>query len=504
MSIDRYKIWLSRYLDGDLDEVSTSELREHLSECSECTAALEGLAKYRSMASKVEKLKAPTSLIQKVESRIKEMPAVSSRRPGRSVRMIRILSVAAAAVLAGFLLVSKHVIVPPMIESDFTNHVVKRGKGPGETRGKKGSETYLTIENLATQTGGQIIYEEVNKNNGKLDWVVVKIPVNKYNAFRDLYNTEYRFDKLPDSPPRGWNSYLRIKIYLSRRQIFLCDINGDQYDDILFCFSNGKHAGKCFVALNDELLNFKTPQPIDFAGNMHLYGMEIILPGDYNGDGYDDILVIDNRYRDRAGWRIFLNDQNAGVYPGAAFHSGDSTNVNVGAKVFSGDFNGDGFDDIARFQFDTLSNEYWQIAHNNRSGSFLPFVEYSWLEDNSSPNSVIIPFVADINGDGYDDACVYRKGGRLYATWMYHPNSQEGSFLGGLLVRNQFGTRAWQGEYSPYPGDFNGDGYTDILVRHEDPNIISEWHYMINLDGESFITGMDIDFGDAGSFRFPE
>jgi murein DD-endopeptidase MepM/ murein hydrolase activator NlpD len=185
----------------------------------------------------------------------------------------------------------------------------------------------------------------------------------------------------------------------------------------------------------------------------YLYGAadDIPTPGDYNGDGIDDVAVFRGS---NSTWYI------RGIGP---FKYGAMDDIPV-----VGDYNGDGKDDIAVFR---ESNSTWYIRG---IGPAL----YGTIND--------IPVVGDYNGDGKDDIAVFRPsnstwyirgigpsiygaGGDIPAIGDYNGDSRDeiavfrpsnstwyirgiGPFI--------FGTN---GDI-PVPADYNGDGKDDIAV----------------------------------------
>jgi hypothetical protein len=151
---------------------------------------------------------------------------------------------------------------------------------------------------------------------------------------------------------------------------------------------------------------------ISTRGNF-LFGEDgdIPIPGDYNGDGRDDIAV----YRPSNGiWYV----SSAGN-----FLFGEAADIPVPA-----DYNGDRRDDIAVFR---PSNGTWYIA---------PLGNFTYGE----PGDIPVP--ADYNGDGRDDIAVFRPSN---GTWFI---SSRGNFSYG------------QPGDIPIPADYDGDGMADMAV----------------------------------------
>lgn len=110
-----------------------------------------------------------------------------------------------------------------------------------------------------------------------------------------------------------------------------------------------------------------------------------ITVGEFNGDGYQDVVVA----RDWAVY-VFINDQSGGFYDAQSYSCG---NWPMGAR--SADFNKDGFDDLVTANSE---NSTVSVLLNDKNGNLgdrtdYPCGSYPWdlLE------------VGDLNGDGFAD-----------------------------------------------------------------------------------------------------
>lgn len=124
-----------------------------------------------------------------------------------------------------------------------------------------------------------------------------------------------------------------------------------------------------------------------------------------------------------------------------------SNNITCGSfNVHTGDFDGDGLDDLVEFCSGT-----WQV-HLNDDESFLAPSTWQTNFGNGSSEQLI----GDFNGDGKDDICVF-----FASTGVWEVSLSSGT---------GFGTTAqWQsgfgiGSNKQLVGDFDGDGKDDICV----------------------------------------
>ena len=226
------------------------------------------------------------------------------------------------------------------------------------------------------------------------------------------------------------------------------DFNGDGRSDILWRNVDGQLSnwlGTASGGFTQNNANAATVVPTAWF---------VAGTGDFNGDGRDDILWrnVDGQL---SNW---LGTANGGFTP---------NNANAAAVVptawqivGTGDFNGDGRDDILwRNNDGTLSNWLGTAA-----GGFTPndanaatFVPTAWH----------VAGTGDFNGDGRDDILWRNDNGQL-SNWLGQAN-------GGFTPNNANAAAAVLGAWQVVgTGDFNGDGRDDILWRHTD-GTLSNW-----------------------------
>jgi len=176
--------------------------------------------------------------------------------------------------------------------------------------------------------------------------------------------------------------------------------------------------------------------------------------GDFNGDGRDDIF-----WRERSGTVTDWLAQSNGTYAanGATFWSPVPTAWQVAGI---GDFDGDNRDDVLWRNTDgTVTNWLGQA-----NGAFSANAANVWA---AVPNAWNVVSVGDFNGDGRDDI-LWRSADGLVTNWLGGAN---GSFsANGANVWSPVGPE-W---HVQGVGDFNGDGRDDILWRNAD-GLVTNW-----------------------------
>lgn len=193
------------------------------------------------------------------------------------------------------------------------------------------------------------------------------------------------------------------------------------------------------------------------------------LAGDLNGDGFDDVIV--GAHRNDAGgyWAgrayVFWGGPGADDIPDLVL-TGEAERDYFGYGFASGDFNGDGSDDV-------LVGGYWHDAGRGRVYAYFggPAVDDvpDLILDGEEPQDRFGRAVAsgDVNGDGFTDIIV-----------AAHTNDAGGTDAGRVYIyfagpgvdtiADMIFTSATVGEFFGQSvasaGDVNGDGAADIIV----------------------------------------
>jgi hypothetical protein len=226
------------------------------------------------------------------------------------------------------------------------------------------------------------------------------------------------------------------------------DFNGDGRVDILWRNGDGTvrdwlgQANGGFAG-NTANLNITVPTSWQVAGT-----------GDFNGDGRTDIL-----WRNQDGTvRDWLGQANGGFVGNTA--NLDATVPNAFHIAGTGDFNGDGIDDILwRSDDGTVSDWLGQPT-----GAFVSNVGNINI---TVPNSWHIVGTGDFNGDGRSDI-LWRSDDGTVRDWLGQAN---GGFAGNTA---NFDVNVATDSRIVGVGDYNGDAIDDILWRSDD-GTVTNW-----------------------------
>jgi hypothetical protein len=284
------------------------------------------------------------------------------------------------------------------------------------------------------------------------------------------------------------------------------DVNGDGFDDVIvgaYRYDAGQtDEGAAFVFLgsNTGIVDTNPATAHAQLESNHVlsnFGLSVSGAGDVNGDGFDDVIIGAHLYETGEGF----GEGAAFVFLGSATGIADGSPSTAHAQIDSdqyfaylgisvsgaGDVNGDGFDDVI------VGAERYDAGQTDEGAAFVflgsntgivgtnPATAHAQLESNqgtvSSP-----PFPAnlggsvsdagDVNGDGFADVIVgayqYDAGEGIEGAAFVFLGSSAGivgtnpATAHAQLESNQGGANF--GSSVSGAGDFNGDGFADVIV----------------------------------------
>jgi len=194
---------------------------------------------------------------------------------------------------------------------------------------------------------------------------------------------------------------------------------------------------------------------------------------------------------------VFYNDKKSGFKKAQSIQIEIPSNIESSYyQIHTGDINGDGLEDL----FLSCRNEekaaFWMAAINKGEGKFdamkgIDNGHQGWDQINNYTS-----FTLDINADGLTDTGIYGQSGEREAWWYVSVNKGDGIFEPEFSLMFENSPRAYQGIYTPFTGDLNGDGYTDLIVKFGSTRQYSEWLKLINKKHGTFAQGQDLNFGE--------
>jgi uncharacterized protein YkwD len=159
-------------------------------------------------------------------------------------------------------------------------------------------------------------------------------------------------------------------------------------------------------------------------------GVKSALTGDFDDDGYDDLLTYNPG---TTGDELWFGRANGGMYRVAVA-------VNGQYRPVAGDFDGDGRTDILWYAPGSTADWAWEWDGD------------SWVSQPRTINGTYVPLVGDFDGDDVDDLLWYAAGGAGDYYWYGNPN---GTFTNVPTTIN--------GTYAPLIGDLDDNGGADVF-----------------------------------------
>jgi hypothetical protein len=258
------------------------------------------------------------------------------------------------------------------------------------------------------------------------------------------------------------------------------DINGDGYSDIVVAAEDfedpeaGKGAIFIFHGSPDGVV--VTPAAIIKGGSHQMSSsLTVAGAGDVNGDGYSDIIVgtrQTNMPFDPNGKVFTFHGSSAGLIttPAEVVENVSGTQRFGISVAGAGDVNADGFGDVAIVTYiddsdPGLGSARVYIHHGSHVGiNPVAATFYDWTTNSTS---LSVSGAGDFNGDGYSDVIA---GGGAYSLYepvqtaqVLLPGSPTGIDTSGKTLTILYWNMVY-GQSVAGVGDVNGDGLADIAL----------------------------------------
>ncbi|MCW6070180.1 FG-GAP-like repeat-containing protein [Clostridium sporogenes] len=276
---------------------------------------------------------------------------------------------------------------------------------------------------------------------------------------------------------QGWwksNGYYSNKI---TGKVVSGDFNGDGKEDIAAFYDNGIINGKPSTSLHTWISTGSSFQYKDSKGWWNSEGYDCnriadkVISGDFNGDGKDDIAAfykVDDNTTNLHVW-ISTGSSFQYQYSQGWWNSKGYNSDKISSRIVAGDFNGDGKDDIAAFYKVGDCNTSLHTWISTGSSFQYQYSQGWWNSNGYNSDQISNKVVAgDFNGDGKDDIAAFYKADaydtRLH-TWMSTGSSFQYKDSQGWW--NSKGYNSDQISNRVVAGDFNGDGKDDIAAFYK-------------------------------------
>ena len=304
--------------------------------------------------------------------------------------------------------------------------------------------------------------------------------INKGEIILDSTNTGYA---------NGMRYYQFPNDLKNRNLEFISgDFDGDGITD-MGVVDRGSARWYIRSSLTGQFGTVKIPWGWQWPGLSSLDASFDIVVGDFDGDGISDRAIVN---KSNKMWFVFSSKapgQNALEIKGKRIFGWTFPGSNPMAHALSGDYDGDGINDIGVVSCPKNANYcYWHYLSSRTGGAKIISVGVRGVWDGMTSNHSVLE--GDFDGDGKTDPAIWRategwsvKSSRT-GEILYDPNLGKLN-SNGIPVLDANGEQErgssikkykWGGNYSPIVGDFNGDGLSDMsMVDVNDPN---NWGYL--------------------------
>ena len=280
------------------------------------------------------------------------------------------------------------------------------------------------------------------------------------------------------------------------------DFNGDSVIETAGTFGSALNPNTRLLIWENSSGKFDRTYPDD----IYNLGTPIVnvdgtcTAGDYNGDGCDEIAYITG---DNSCSKVFLLSYKGNITPASSQRIFTTTTVsvnNIRNRVASGDFDGDGKDEIGIIENCSDTNgkylKFWYVDFHSNGTSSLVYIKRTGSANAAAISSGVA--AGDYDGDGRDEfGYLYDYGSYLKMfivgvnannSYDDYPLGPTGSFPGKGIVQNIVA------------GDFDCDGTDEISLVYNYGNYLKMWIFERTASGlfNHYIVGKTGSFPGTG------
>ena len=451
---------------NDVEFGIREEIDSHIQQCYQCRATLEKLNLYKLYVESVGEPEVPSNYEMNVLNRLE----VENKPQSHKQSLLRFgfaISSAAALVIIFLLFTPSDKPWKDAIETNFVLKMEKGGKGPSELIDFNKIDKNIT--KIISETGTTIEEEEKNLVTGYYDYLTVSVSGSRLAEFIDKFNNA---SVMPINIPKESDisaNNIYLKIYFDMVNFAVGNFDGDKHADLIAQFISGKYKGKWFLYKNDDSTHFKEAYALNMDHDETKYlGDYWLLSGDFDGNGYDDICLFEYSNHKRLTIHTLMNGHNNSFREAPVnFMKLSIPKEGEFVKIVTGDADGNGSDDLIWIA--KIAENSYQLTAINIDKSF----ELVRLPDLDSENGIIV--TGDLNGDKYFDLCVKYFG------------DERGGDTDILLNNHNFafaepysGRKSFQGDYLFWCNDYHADGFDDLIVKSGGLFISGNWYILPN------------------------
>ncbi|MBX7041502.1 MAG: FG-GAP-like repeat-containing protein [Ignavibacteria bacterium] len=240
------------------------------------------------------------------------------------------------------------------------------------------------------------------------------------------------------------------------------DFNADGYDDLMI---GAPGYGNGWTAIYFGSVSTPIIPDMIINGEIPNFGFSCSGAGDVNSDGYDDVIIGSTGNSGIAGRAYLYFGNQQGLINGIVLN-GETAGDRFGYSVCkAGDMNLDGFDDV-------IVGSRAGKAYIYFGGLQMDNIADVILND-PSPGSDFgksVSYAGDVNGDGFSDVVVgaYRYLNNTGRAYVYLGGAQMNDVPDVIMTGEAVGFDLKFGSYVGSAGDVDNDGFSDVVIGRGD------------------------------------
>ncbi|WP_285611587.1 FG-GAP-like repeat-containing protein [Actinokineospora globicatena] len=268
---------------------------------------------------------------------------------------------------------------------------------------------------------------------------------------------------------QSWYSGPNTAFLPDRTRVLEGDANGDGRSDLLVLRDDGGYRVTLWVFYGNGL-GYSSPSGPAWdsgPGQWDLNRVKATI-GDVNGDGKDDVIAVYNYFNSTYSIWTFLSTATGAQAPTIWWNNPAGYADWAYLNVFSGDFNGDGKDDVGyTYDYGSARTKLW---YHYSTGTALGGGTLVWDSGvNGWDMGRAKYLVTDANGDGKEDlVAFYNYYNATYSVFTFK-STATGTLAPTIWWNNPPGNAEWAW-MQPFAGDFDGDGDGDIGFAYQYAN----------------------------------
>ncbi|MFG2571650.1 FG-GAP-like repeat-containing protein [Streptomyces sp. NPDC048481] len=259
------------------------------------------------------------------------------------------------------------------------------------------------------------------------------------------------------------------------------DVDGDGYGDMLTWREYADGSDKIHTLSGTSDGSFKAPRDAFTFSGWTASSLRKVS-GDFNGDGRTDVAAM-YYYPDRSTKLWTLLGQADGTFrsPVVSWGANPGKWGFANATLQVGDFNGDGRDDIAAwYASPDGSDTLYTFTANVQGGFNTLFASWSGTWN----RNIVKLTTGDFNGDGRDDIAALADAPDDAVTFWQFQGQPEGGFKAPVQSLSVTNWGDWN-RTGFYAGDINGDGLDDVATWYDYPDTSDRVHTFVSLSSGS-------------------